>query len=147
VRLIDPQGHENSKQYPCFEHPTLTDLLDNAPDGAIDWRYYTNNASSLWTAPNAIQHMCVPTLRHGSRVCTGSDFVDHVVLPQTKILKDIDDCKLAPVSWVTPDGADSDHAGINQGKGPAWVASIVNAIGNGGCGYWQDTAILITWDD
>ncbi len=27
VRLIDPSGNESSTQYPCFEHPTLTDLL------------------------------------------------------------------------------------------------------------------------
>jgi phospholipase C len=148
VQLIDSQGHENSKQYPCFEHPTLTDLLDNAPNGAIDWRYYTNSADSLWTAPNAIKHMCVPKEERGhGLVCTGSDWVDHVVLPQTKVLKDINNCDLAPVTWVTPDGADSDHAGINLGKGPSWVASIVNEIGNSSCGYWQNTAILITWDD
>jgi phospholipase C len=147
VRLIDSQGNESSKQYPCFEHPTLTDLLDNAPNGAIDWRYYTSSPGSIWTAPNAIKHMCVPETHGGSLVCTGSDWVDHVVLPQTKVLNDINNCNLPPVSWVIPDGAASDHAAINRGLGPSWVASIVNAIGNGGCGYWQDTAILITWDD
>jgi hypothetical protein len=147
VKLVDPQGNESSKQYPCFEHPTLTDLLDNAPNGPIDWRYYTSSPGSIWTAPNAIKHMCVPETQGGSLVCTGSDWVDHVVLPQTKVLNDIDNCKLAPVSWVIPDGAASDHAAINRGLGPSWVASIVNALGNSGCGYWQDTAVLITWDD
>ena len=33
----------------------------------------------------------------------------------------------------------------NDGSGPAWVASIVNAIGNSA--YWANTAIIITWDD
>ncbi|MGA9968461.1 MAG: alkaline phosphatase family protein [Terriglobales bacterium] len=28
VLLIDPSSNESSKQYPCFEHPTLVDLLD-----------------------------------------------------------------------------------------------------------------------
>ena len=107
VKLVDPQGNESSKQYPCFEHPTLTDLLDNAPNGPIDWRYYTSSPGSIWTAPNAIKHMCVPETQGGSLVCTGSDWVDHVVLPQTKVLNDIDNCKLAPVSWVIPDGAAS----------------------------------------
>ena len=39
----------------------------------------------------------------------------------------------------------SDHAARNDGSGPAWVASIVNAIGNSA--YWANTAIIITWDD
>jgi phospholipase C len=33
----------------------------------------------------------------------------------------------------------------NNGTGPAWVASIVNAIGNSP--YWANTSIFITWDD
>jgi phospholipase C len=53
---------------------------------------------------------------------------------------------------VIPTAANSDHAGVNDGGGPSWVASIVNAIGNSsacddGTGYWKNTAILITWDD
>jgi len=38
VRLIDPTGDESKRMYPCFEHPTLTDLLDSA---GVSWRYYT----------------------------------------------------------------------------------------------------------
>jgi hypothetical protein len=63
------------------------------------------------------------------------------------------------VTWVIPDGAWSDHpnpADGNQGWGPSWVASIVNAVGgynNSGqqltnqCGYWGNTAVFTTWDD
>src|SRR6202521_1834671 len=35
VRLIDPSGQENTSIYPCFEHPTLADLLDAQ---TISWR-------------------------------------------------------------------------------------------------------------
>jgi phospholipase C len=68
------------------------------------------------------------------------------------VLKDIGACKLRSVSWVIPTGANSDHAKSNDGGGPSWVSAIVNAIGNSsacddGAGYWQDTAIVITWDD
>jgi phospholipase C len=49
------------------------------------------------------------------------------------------------VSWVIPSGQASDHAGMTDGTGPSWVASVVNAIGNSS--YWADTAIFITWDD
>jgi len=77
-------------------------------------------------------------------------------------------CNLPNVSWVIPDGQWSDHPGSGPGAdgGPGWVAAIVNAVGNldndgnplqqtpcmdniGGQNYtyWQDTVILITWDD
>ena len=150
VALIDPTGNESSSMYPCFEHPTLTDLLDAAN---ITWRYYAPSAGSIWTAPNAIQHMCGPnaTLPNATQ-CVGSDWTGpspKVVLNQTQsnaqILSDIANGQLAQVSWVIPDGADSDHASINDGCGPSWVTSIVNAIGNSQ--YWSNTAIVITWDD
>ncbi len=141
VKLIDPSGNESSTQYPCFDHPTLSDLLDAQ---SISWRYYTPTAGSGWTGPNAIQHICEAQTENGQLVCTGADW-SNVIIPQKQVLTDIANNQLAAVSWVIPDGAESDHAGINDGSGPSWVASIVNAIGNSP--YWSDTAIIITWDD
>lgn len=141
VQLIDPSGNESLSQYPCFEHPTLTDLLDAK---GISWRYYTTSANSLWTGPTAIQHMCQPQTQNGQLVCTGSTW-NNVIIPQTQVLTDIANNQLAQVSWVTPDGNASDHPGYPDGSGPSWVASIVNAIGNSP--YWANTAIFVTWDD
>jgi phospholipase C len=140
VPLINPAGVFVSNVYPCFERPTLTDLLDAA---RVTWKYYAINGKSIWTAPNAIRHMCDPVV--GGQ-CTGADW-KNIVLNPPQILTDIQNCKLANVAWVTPSGQYSDHPRINTGGGPAWVASIVNAIGRAPCGYWQNTAILITWDD
>jgi len=144
VYLIDPSGNESSTMYPCADHPTLTDEL-NAK--GISWRYYTPSAGSLWTGPNAIQHMCGPNNPPPNATsCTGSDWVNNVVLNETQVLTDITSGKLAQVSWVIPTGVNSDHPGSTTGKGgPSWVASIVNAIGNSS--YWANTAIVITWDD
>ena len=130
VTLIDPLGNENQQIYPCFEHPTLMDLLDVQ---MVTWRYYAPSAGSIWTGPNAIQH-----------IRSGSDWAN-VIIPQTQVLTDILNGQLAQVTWVIPDGADSDHAASNNGTGPSWVASIVNAVGTSQ--YWSDTAIIITWDD
>ena len=52
---------------------------------------------------------------------------------------------LPAVSWVTPTCAHSDHAGCDSNTGPAWVASLVNAIGESQ--YWNSTAIFVMWDD
>jgi phospholipase C len=137
--------------FPCFEHQTLTDLLDAAN---LSWRYYSPSAGSLWNAPNAINHMCQPTLPLGStsNTCGGPDWTGSspkVVLNQSQsnaqVISDIQSGNLQTVSWVIPDGQDSDHALSNNGCGPSWVTSIVNAIGNSQ--YWSNTVIIITWDD
>jgi phospholipase C len=143
VPLIDlATGDESQAAYPCFEHPTLTDTLDGAK---ITWKWYTSKKTpgSLWNAPNAIQHICVPD--SGNTVCTGAEWASNVIIDPTHILTDIQAGQLASVSWVIPDGVNSDHAGSSDTTGPAWVASIVNAIGNSP--YWPNTAIFISWDD
>ena len=145
VQLIDPTG-ENQKIYPCFEHQTMADVLPPV----VTWRYYAPSAGSIWTAPNAIQHICLSSGPGGK--CTGQDWTSNVDLAPADVLKDIAACKLRSVSWVIPTGANSDHANGNDGGGPSCVTSIVNAVGaSSSCdnqtGYWENTAILITWDD
>ena len=144
VYLIDPSGNESSTMYPCADHPTITDELDSK---GITWRYYTPSAGSLWTGPNAIQHVCGPNVPPpNATACVGPDWTNSVVIPETQVLTDITSGKLAQVSWVIPTGLNSDHAGSVDGTGgPSWVASIVNAIGTSS--YWSNTAIIITWDD
>jgi phospholipase C len=141
VAVIGPAGVESRYVFPCFEHQTLTDLLSrHVPP--ISWRYYTPSAGSIWTAPNAIRHICKPS--HGK--CEGSDWTNGaVVLSPSRVLTDIADYKLGAVSWIVPAGNYSDHAGVNEGTGPSWVAAIVNAIGRSS--YWERSAILVTWDD
>ena len=141
--MINAAGSETQEIYPCFEHPTLTDMLNSAN---ISWRYYSPSAGIIWNAPTAIQHMCVPNAAPPNGTsCTGSDWTNNVVLQNTQVLTDIQSGNLAAVSWVIPSAQESDHAGSNNGSGPSWVASIVNAIGNSE--YWSNTAIFIAWDD
>jgi phospholipase C len=144
VALIDPSGSRQSV-YPCFEHSTVVDVLPPP----VTWRYYTPGTAALWAAPIAIQHICQSTGPNGT--CNGSQWTNVDPTP-ADVLTNIGNCALPSVSWVIPTGADSDHAGMTDGSGPSWVASIVNAIGtstacDGNTGYWNNTAILITWDD
>jgi phospholipase C len=153
VTVIDENGDENSNPpiYPCFEHPTLPDVLKAA---GITWRYYSDSGESIWDAPNSIRHMCEPEENTaGSLDCTGEDWVENNVIGSHKVLTDIKNCKLAQVTWVTPTNKESDHPRMTDGRGPGWVASVVNAIGSNpacpGTGevFWEDTVIFITWDD
>ena len=142
VAIVTPGG-ETMHAYPCFEHATMGDFN-------FTWRYYAPTATSIWTAPNAIQHICQSSGPGGT--CTGDAWSRNVDLKPADVLTDIASCNLRSVVWVIPTGQNSDHALGNDGGGPSWVASIVNAIGTStACdnhtGYWNNTAIFITWDD
>jgi phospholipase C len=152
VQVINSSGVEDLKNsiFPCFERTTLSDLLD---EKGISWRYYAVQEvveKAIWDAPNSIQHICVAS----NGACLGNLYTANVDMKPADVLKDITHCNLRSVTWVTPDGAFSDHAGNGNGTGgPSWVASIVNQIGTSACknadgsSYWDSTAILITWDD
>ncbi|HSY63730.1 MAG TPA: alkaline phosphatase family protein [Terriglobales bacterium] len=162
VYIIDSSGNENTSIIPCVDHPTLSDRIEGA---SLGWRYYANNEDGIWTAPNAIQHICDPI--SNPSLCAGMDFRNHVVVGNTgpgQILTDLaadgsQNCNnLQPVSWVIPDGTWSDHGGPSLGYGPAWLSALVNAVGgyyfdssghqhSTGCNFWTNTAIFITWDD
>jgi phospholipase C len=132
VVLINQYGIEDHVARPCFVRISLMELLD---DAGLTWRYYGYTSKpSIWNGPNAVEPIW------NSPVYATSD-----VHPPSRILRDIAKGDLAAVSWVTPTRKESDHPGSNDGSGPSWVASVVNAIGNSP--YWGSTAIFVTWDD
>jgi len=72
-----PETTEGVVNFPlCFEHPTLTDVLDAA---SLSWKYYAPVPGSIWTAPDAIEHMCQPYSADGKyddTVCNGPDWTN-----------------------------------------------------------------------
>jgi len=146
----------------CFSRASMANVLD---PHAITWKYYAPSPGSIWTAPDAIKAICEPAWVNpngdpsSGLECTGKEWKANVDTNNlgTDILRDIAKCDLARVNWVIPNGAWSDHAGPNDLYGPSWVTAIVNAIGSNrrcekgtpdqGQSYWENTAIVITWDD
>jgi phospholipase C len=144
---FDPQvGHEINGPDPCFpntnatpwnqwHYPTIATELDNQ---GISWRYYVQppTRDSYWL--NAFAAV--------KAVFNGPDWKSDISSPDTNVLTDITSGNLAQVSWVMPHGGASDHPGGGSGNcGPDWVASIVNAVGKSQ--YWNNTAIIIMWDE
>ena len=131
--------HYMQPKPPCFtQFSTMADTLDAKN---VSWRYYAPGVvhgipdfgAGIWSEFGAIK-----------KVRYGPDWAN-VVTPQTAVLKDIRAGKLASMSWVIPDMLDSDHPSGDSNKGPSWVATVVNEIGESK--YWNDTAIIIVWDD
>jgi len=71
--------------------------------------------------------------------------VRNVKSPETNIFNDIAQNDLPAVSWVVPSWINSDHAGSRSAKGPDWVGSVVNAVGESP--YWNSTVVVVLWDD
>jgi len=131
VLLIDQYGNESQTMFPCFDRISLMERADAA---GVSWRYYqTGPHAGLWHAPDALR---------GIRY---SGWYSDVVPSPAQVLTDIAHRQLASIVWVTPTRESSDHPGMNNGTGPSWVASIVNAIGKSK--YWSSTAIFVVWDD
>jgi phospholipase C len=129
---------------PCFDYKTLGDELDQA---GLTWKFYTTalspscdtcfgsgSGSNGWSAYQAVRH-----------IRNGPDWAQDVITPQTRFLKDIGHGNLASVTWVTPICQNSDHSACGGGFGPAWVTSVVNAVGESS--FWSSTAVFVVWDD
>jgi phospholipase C len=160
IKLVNPKTQdEKTSMYPCFNHQTMADVFA-AASPQITWTYYTPGQGSLWSAPDAIQAVCIPNADRTQ--CTGPYWSKnprlngYIDVNPSDVLTDIGNCSLQQVNWVIPTALESDHGSATDGSGPSWVASIVNKIGSSHCTevvngqkstYWQDTVILITWDD
>ena len=133
VNALNSQGQEFTYGFPCFDDlKTLADELDAA---GLSWRYYTPTSEGIWSAYDAIKH-----IRFGpdwtSDIASGDAYTPAA---------DFAAGDLPAVTWVVPQGLNSDHPGNVGDHGPSWVSDLVNAIGKGP--DWNSTAIFITWDD
>lgn len=117
-------------------YTTLQTTLDAA---GVSWKYYVpafapSQPGALWNAFDVI-----------AGVRYGPEWTSNISSPETNIFKDITNNNLAAMSWVIPDGVNSDHPAYTKDTGPSWVAQVVNAIGESP--YWNSTAIIVVWDD
>jgi phospholipase C len=134
VDVVTPSGGEVAGVFPCFAVPSFANVLDRH---GLSWRFYATNSSDFgydWSAYDSF-----------SAIRNGPDWSSDVINPPAQIITDVQNGTLAAMTWVTPTNATSDHPQAHSNLGPAWIASVVNAIG--ASPFWNSTAIFITWDD
>ena len=120
--------------FPCFtQFNTMATTLDAA---GVSWKIYATRVldGGMWEPFEAIK-----SVRYGK------DWPGNIAAPQNKFLTDVKNGKLAGVTWITPSRQDSDHPAAHSDRGPSWVASLVNAVGESK--FWDSTAIVVVWDD
>ena len=141
-----------SKDFPDYGSDGYVTLRDRLDAAGISWKYYTpcftgyhgNGCSPSQGCPD-----CDGDLINAFDVIwpvrDSSEWGTNVSMPQTNILNDIKNGALPAVSWVIPADDDNDHPDEPVDKGPEWVASVVNAVGESS--YWKSSVIIVLWDD
>jgi phospholipase C len=133
IAVTDSEG-KTTLVPPCFDFPTEGDLLDHA---GIPWSYYGATQYQngyLWSAYDAVRH-----------VRQNPDVWQRHIFPVDSFVQDVQEGRLAPVTWVTPRFELSDHPEYSLCWGEDWTTQAVNALMDSP--MWKDTAIFITWDD
>ncbi len=123
VYLAKVRQFNGTSKPACESYKTIASELE---DAGLTWSYYAEGAKkATWDAFGWV---------HGASAG---------VSPPAQFIKDVANGELSTVTWVTPELRDSDLSGSRSATGPAWVASVVNAVGESQ--FWSSTTIFITW--
>jgi phospholipase C len=121
---------------------TIIDLMQNS---GVSWKYYdsptTSTLAQAIIGGSAFDYWNTLLAKNSTY---SPQYNPHFVARQ-EFFSDISNNNLPQVSWIIPSGPISDHPPANITLGMYWVTDIVNAIMNSN--YWQNTAIIVLWDD
>jgi len=131
AQRIDDYGNLTA-QYPCYDFPTLGDLLTAA---GVSWKSYAP-ANIAYNAYNAINH-----------IYNNTAVWNATYEPDTSFVTDVAAGKLPSVSWLVTLGG-NEHPPISTCLGQNWAVQEINAIMNS-TKYWvnEPTLIVMNWDD
>lgn len=118
-----------NKVFPCFSYQNLADIMTNA---GVSWKYYTPLASQsgyIWDAMDASQQ----------------DHNSPNVVSWSKFDSDVTNGNLPQFSWLVTSQKYSEHPSASTCVGENWTIDKINAVENSP--YWQNTVIIVTWDD
>ena len=133
VEVYDSEG-TIKRVAPCFDFLTEGDVLTRA---GIPWAYYAANETQrgyIWSAYSAIR-----------RYRDNPDRWARFIRPVDRLIGDIENDLLPPVTWITPRFELSEHPEFNFCHGENWSTEVIDAIM--ASPMWKDTAIFLTWDD
>ncbi len=137
---VNPRNTTAKDETP-FAWTDLTYLLDK---GGVSWGWYLDHGAS---GGPGVGKGGVPNIWN---VLPG--FTDVHQDNQTDNVQDLsafmtaaESGKLPAVSWILPNGADSEHPPALVSRGQSYVTKIVNAVMQSP--DWDSSAIFLTWDD
>jgi phospholipase C len=165
-RLGDPMSCRNALQRPAgvlmSRHqqgpPPLidyawTDMTYLLHKHHVSWRYYIDQGTQPDCANNAM--ICKPQSQYASvpQIWNPLPYFDTVksddqlgnVAPLDRFYQAAAHGSLPAVSWIVPNGTNSEHPQALVSTGQSYVTGLINAIMSGP--NWSSTAIFLAWDD
>jgi phospholipase C len=159
---LDAMTCSSNLRYPDRDraHPTSgppdygwTDLTHLLHQHHVSWGYYVDPGTQPDCDDGAMT--CAPKPRKVGTPEIWNPLPDFVTVHQDNQLRDVRSSTdflraatagtLPAVSWVVPNGANSEHPPARVSAGQAWVTRLIDAVMRGP--DWSGTAIFLAWDD
>jgi phospholipase C len=135
---------------PPYAWTDLTYLLDRA---GVSWRYFVQSGQQPDCANAAM--LCTPQWQSHASPDYWNPLPGFATVKQDGQLHDVTAPShyfsmarrgtLPSVSWIVPNGRNSEHPPASIRNGQAWVTRVVNAAMRSP--DWSSTAIFLSWDD
>jgi phospholipase C len=149
--LGHPRQEQRESRNPApYEWTDITYLLHRA---GVRWAYYIAPGtqpdcdSGAMACPPAAQKVLTPEIWNPlpdfSTVREDGQIGD--IRPTSSFLRAAARGSLPAVSWVVPNGRESEHPPSSIRVGQAYVTSLINAVMEGP--DWKSSAIFLSWDD
>jgi phospholipase C len=129
----------------------VTELLKRA---GVSWRYYVFKGGAPDCA-NEEAITCDPTDQKAKTPSIWNPLPNFTTVRQNRQRRNVQSIgkffeaantgTLPSVSWVVPNNRTSEHPPSRLSVGQAYVTSVINAVMRSS--KWQDSAILLAWDD
>ena len=150
------QSDINNPGLPTAANPTpyaWTDLTDVLHSHGVSWGYYLDQGYQPDCANDGIS--CAPVPQKVSVPGIWNPLPGFGDVKQNGQAGNVQDISrflaaakagtLPAVSWVVPNGRDSEHPPALESVGQSYVTNLVNTVMSGP--DWSGTAIFLTWDD
>jgi phospholipase C len=153
--LQNPQSlgqgrQQTTRKRPDYAWTDLTYLLHKAK---VSWAYYVADGTQPDCADDAM--FCQPKPQHAGtpEIWNPLPFFDTVkqdgelgnIQQLSQFYSAAKNGALPAVSWIAPNGKNSEHPPALVSTGQAYVTGLINAIMQGP--DWSSTAIFLAWDD
>jgi phospholipase C len=155
--VLDPGGFETAgfgmhlNQSTPYPWTDLTYMLHRA---GISWGYYVS-AGTQPDCKNAAAITCKALPQNAATPDIWNPLPGFSTVHQDGQLSNIQPASnffqaaksgtLSNVSWVVPNGHNSEHPPASVADGQAWVTKVINAVMSGP--DWSSSAIFVSWDD
>ncbi len=134
-------------------HEDWTDLSYLLHEHHVSWKYYVDEGtqpdcdSGALACAQTVQSAKVPSIWNPlpDFATVRDDHQTGNVQPLHRLLEDARHGTLPAVSWVVPNGKDSEHPPARISVGQSYVTGLVNALAESK--DWSSTAVFLTWDD